>query len=115
LLTAEQVRVLSESIIDCFEKAIVPRFGENVYRVIFANYEIKFGLKKSDVITHSKEFEQLLDDIFGTGLASGLIKRAIFEELANRFPIFAPLYYERLQDKDRVISIAINEILKKAE
>ena len=107
--------MLSESIVDCFEKAITPKFGENVYRVIFANYEVKFGLKNKDLVSHPKEFEQLLDEIFGTGLASGLIKRAIFEELANRFPIFEPLYYERRQNKDSIVSVAIGEILRNAE
>jgi hypothetical protein len=115
LLTAEQKHALSESIVDCFEKAVTPKFGENVYRVIFSNYELRYGLKKNDVIYHSKEFEQVLDGIFGTGIASVLIKRAIFDELANRFPIFEPLYYERNQNKDRIVSLAINEIMKNAE
>ncbi len=115
MLTAEQKRTLSESILDCFEKAITPKFGENVFRVIFANFDVKFGLLKKDVLSHSREFEQLLDEIFGTGVASSLIKQAIFNELANRFQIFEPLYYERNQNKDRIVSIAITEILNKAK
>jgi hypothetical protein len=115
LLTEKQKISLSESIVDCFEKALVPKFGENVYRVIFSNFDVKFNLKKKDLITHPGEFEQLLDEIFGTGIASGLIKHTIFNELANRFPIFAPLFYERSQDKERIISIAISEIMKNAE
>ena len=115
MLTKEQKCALEESILDCFEKAITPKFGENVYRVIFANFDVKFGLKKKDIVSHSKEFEQLLDEIFGTGVASALIKRTIFNELANRFKIFEPLYYERSLNKDRIISRAITEILDKAE
>ena len=86
-----------------------------MYRVIFSNFNIRFGFREEDLISHSLEFEQVLDDIFGTGIASKLIKRTIFNELANRFQIFDPNYYERNQDKEKIISQAISEILKKAE
>jgi hypothetical protein len=115
MLSAERKDVLSESIIDCFKKSLETKFGETVFRVIFANYEIRFGLKKKDVITHSKELEQLLDEMFGTGLASGLIKRAMFEELANRFPIFESRFSEKYENGGGIIPLAINEIMKNAD
>ena len=116
LLTEEQKRALAETILDCVKKAITPKFGENVYRVIFSNFNTRFGFREKDIISHPKEFEQVLDDIFGTGIASQLIKRPIFNELANRFQIFDTNYYERNQEKGRsIISKAISEILNKAE
>lgn len=106
---------LLESILNCIESAITMKFGENVYRVIYANFKARFGLEKKDTVSQPEKFEQLLDEIFGTGIASELIKRSIFNELANRFNIFPPLYYERIENKDTIVSQSIKEILKNAQ
>lgn len=115
MLTEQQKRALAESIVDCIESALTTKFGDNIHRVIFANLDIKFGLKRKDVASHPEEFEQTLDEIFGTGTASGIIKRSIFNELANRFQIFGSDYYERDPNHERIISKAIKEILHNAE
>jgi hypothetical protein len=113
LLTKDQKKALAKSIADCIEKALSSKFGENVAYVIFANFHARFDYGKEDVISHPKEFEQILDDIFGTGVE--LIKHSIFDELASRFKIFDPNYYEKNREKSQIISKAISEILEKAK
>ncbi len=115
MLTKDQKNALAESILNCIEEAITPKFGENVSRVIFANFEVRFGFKKKEIVFHSKEFELVLDGIFGTGIASQLVKRSIFKELSNRFRIFGPDYFERNFEKQSIISKAVEHILKTAE
>ncbi len=115
MLSKEQQLNLSESILNCIDKAISPKFGENVYNVIIANFETRFTLSKNEIASHPLLFETLLDDIFGTGIASELIKSSIFRELAHNFQIFEPDYFQKNMDKENVLSRAIEEIIKKAQ
>jgi hypothetical protein len=78
---------LADSIIGCIQTALDSRYGQNVSRVIFHSYETKFGLTKREIITHTKQFEETLEDIFGTSTASLLMKRLICKELSRRFEI----------------------------
>jgi hypothetical protein len=115
LLSKEQQLNLSESILNCIEKAISPKFGGNVYDVIISNFEMKFTLSKNEIASHPLLFETLLDDIFGTGMASELIKSSIFRELAHNFQIFEADYFQKNMNKENVLSKAIEEIVKKAQ
>lgn len=115
MLSKEQKLNLSETILKCIEKAISPKFGGNVYNVIIANFETRFTLSKNEIVSHPLLFESLLDNIFGTGIASELIKSSIFRELAHNFQIFEADYFQKNMDKENILSKAIEEIIKKAE
>lgn len=114
MLSKEQRLNLSVSILNCIEKAITPRFGENAYRVIIANFETRFALNKNDIASNSEKFEKLLDDIFGTGEASQLMKRCIFKELANHFQFLEADYFGSDKEREKILSRAIGEIIKNA-
>jgi hypothetical protein len=114
LLSKEQKLNLSETILKCIEKSVSSKFGDNVYGVIISNFHVRFGLSRDEIVSHSLQFETLLDDIFGTGIASKLMKRAIFSELAQNFQIFETDYFERNEKKENVLTRAIGEIIKRA-
>ncbi len=76
--------VLAEELVNCIETAL-SSYGESTSQVIFANFQTKYQLGKRDVLTKMPEFEDLLSDIFGRGVASNLLKKSILTEFANRF------------------------------
>jgi hypothetical protein len=97
---------LAKSITKSIERILDSSYGENVSRVIFYAYGVKFGLAKSDVAKHPKEFEETLEAIFGMGTAYEVIQSSICKELENQFQI-------GIQKKS--ISDSIRQILSKAE
>ncbi len=112
---SKQKHVLAQSILDCIERALTLKFGENICTVIFGNFEARVGINRSEIAFHPMEFEQVLNDIFGTGTASQLVKRSIFNELTHRFQIFDQDYFELSSDKERIVSKAIDKIVREVE
>ncbi|MDH2900969.1 MAG: hypothetical protein PXY39_08345, partial [archaeon] len=92
---------LADSIIDCIQSALDSKYGQNVSQVIFHNYETKFGLSKREIITHAKQFEETLEDIFGSSTVSLIMKRTICKELSNKFQI--QIYQESVPSAIRQI------------
>lgn len=96
---------LGESIIECIETTLNSIYGGNVSQVIFHNFKIRFGLAKSEIVSHAKQFEEILEDIFGTGIACQVIKRTISKALEHQFEI---------KRETSSISIIIKEIIENA-
>jgi hypothetical protein len=96
---------LANSIVESIDSAFF-NYGKAVSQIIFNYYKVKYGFSKRDVITNSKEFEEALENIFGTGIASSLIKHSICRELAHKF---------KLPVENRSISSAIKQILANAD
>lgn len=101
---------VAEQLINCIDSAFL-RYGETTSQVVFSNFETRFNLKKEDVATHIAEFEELIDDIFGSGSASLLIKKSILKELAKQFR--TPSLEN--QSSKRPLSAAVNQILRSAD
>jgi hypothetical protein len=96
---------LAKSIVESIDSAF-SNYGETVSQVIFNYYKVKYGFSKRDVVTNPKEFEDALENIFGTGSACLMIKRSINKELAHKFKL----------PKDVLsISSAIRRILENAD
>jgi transcriptional regulatory protein LevR len=87
LLDKKSRAALGESIIECIETKLNSSYGENVSQVIYYYFKIRFGLAKSEIISHAKQFEEILEDIFGTGIACQVIKRTICKALEHQFEI----------------------------
>lgn len=115
MLSVEQRNALSATILDAIQTAITSKFGENVYEIIMSNFHSKFDCAGIDVVLHSKEFEQVLQNIFGTGVASQLMQRAILNELAHRFAVFGSNFDASVSGGGRAISKAIELILRNAD
>jgi hypothetical protein len=116
LLSAEQRNALSATILDAIHTAITSKFGENVYEIIMSNLHSKFDHEGLDVVSHSKEFEQVLQNIFGTGIASQLMQRAILNELAHRFAVLDSDFFDGPGSSEgRTVSKAIGLILRNAD
>jgi hypothetical protein len=96
---------LANSIVESIDSAFY-NYGETVSQVIFNYYKVKYGFSKRDVVTNPKEFEEALENIFGTGPATLMIRRSICKELAHKF---------KLPKDVQSISSSIRRILEKAD
>lgn len=103
-----KTKILSEQIINCIDSAL-SNYGETTSQLLLANFETRFNLRKEDAVTHVAQFEELLGDIFGTGMASSPIKQAILKELDDHFQISSA---EDKSSKEDSLSAGIKQILR---
>ena len=76
---------LAKSISEHIGETITSNYGESVAKIIFNNFEARFGLKKNDIALQPVKFEELLEDIFGKGAACLVVKHTLVKELERQF------------------------------
>lgn len=110
MLESEQKKSLAESICECIEQSINRNYGTNVAEVVFGLFGKRYGLKRTDVVTHPAKFEEILGSMFGTGTACLLVKRTVIRELDRRFQI--RIGEVKTEDRSMSITSAVKRILQ---
>jgi hypothetical protein len=83
-------------LVDCVEKGL-SHYGKTMTRVVFWNFETKFGLQKEDISKYPEKFVQSIECMFADGAVN--VERTIIQEMKSS------ITHCELDDKSLIVAL----------